>query len=103
MAADARYQAELAAAIRAQFPGCPAERAEAIALHRAATSRHDRDRVVDDDAVRAAVAASVLHVDTECDELLAAGIRRDEAQLKVQHRVDDVITAWRDGATLLEG
>lgn len=103
MAADARYQVELAAAIRAQFPGCPVERAEAIALHRAATSRHDHGRVVDDDAVRSAVTASVLHVDTDYDELLAASVGRDEAQLQVQNRVGDVIAAWRDGATLLDG
>lgn len=102
-AADARFQAELAAAIRAQFPGCPVERAEAIAMHRAATSRHDRDRVVDADAARAAVAASVLHVDTDYDELLASRIGRDVAQLRVQQRVDDGIVAWRDGATLLDG
>ncbi|BCI51632.1 hypothetical protein NIIDNTM18_09100 [Mycolicibacterium litorale] len=31
---DQRFQGEFAAAIREQFPGCPPERAEAIALHR---------------------------------------------------------------------
>ena len=33
---DVRFRSEFAAAIREQFPGCPADRAEAIALHTAA-------------------------------------------------------------------
>ena len=32
---EGAYQAELAAAIRLQFPGCPADRAESIARHAA--------------------------------------------------------------------
>ncbi|MDQ1546955.1 MAG: hypothetical protein QOH69_1859, partial [Actinomycetota bacterium] len=96
---DVRLAAELAAAIRAQFPGCPVGRAEAIASHAAARGsgrigRSAAGRVLDADAVSLAVAASVRHVDTGYDELLMSGVEREEARSQVGERVEDVLSGW---------
>jgi hypothetical protein len=58
---------------------------------------------LDADAVRLAVVASVRHVDTDYDELLMSGLDRETARVRVQQRVEDVIDAWRDGVTMLDG
>jgi len=97
----------IAAAIREEFPGCPSERAEAIALYTAvrARGRGRRRTVVPDvepDAVRSAVAASVLHVDTEYDELVTSGVDRESARERVLDRVEHVLSAWREGVTVLD-
>ena len=104
---DVRFQGEFAAAIREQFPGCPPERAEAIALHAAArgsgrVGRSAAARKLDPDAVRLAVAASVRHIDTGYDDLLMSGVDRDSARMQVFDRVEDVLNAWRDGAAMLD-
>ena len=64
---DERFRGEFAAAIREQLPGCPADRAQAIALHAAVrgsgrVGRSAAGRALDPDAVRLAVVASVRHV-----------------------------------------
>ncbi len=105
---DVHFQAEFAAAIREQFPGCPADRAEAIALHAAArgsgrVGRSAAGRALDPDAVRLAVIASVRHVDTDYDDLLMSGVDRESARDHVYQRVDDIVSAWRDGVALLDG
>jgi hypothetical protein len=94
---DVQFQAELAAAIRALFPGCSTSRAEAIARHAATrgTGRVGRTAAGDPDAVRLAVAASVRHLDTRYDELLMAGVDRETARRQVRKRVDDVLSDWR--------
>jgi hypothetical protein len=97
---DLRFQAELAAAIRTQFPGCPAGRAEAIARHAAVRGsgrigRSEAGQALDPDAVRQAVAASVRHIDTDYDELLMSGVEREDARSRVWDRVEDVLTGWR--------
>jgi hypothetical protein len=96
---DVRLAADLAAAIRTQFPGCPAGRAEAIARHAATRGsgrigRSAAGRALDPDAVRLAVAASVRHVDTHYDELLMSGVEREEARGQVGERVEDVLSGW---------
>lgn len=105
---DRSFRAEFATAIRAQFPGCPVDRAEAIALHAAAcgsgrVGRSAAGRALDRDAVRLAVVASVRHVDTDYDTLLMSGIDRESARAQVNRRVDEVIDAWRDGVVMLDG
>jgi hypothetical protein len=97
---DLQFQAELAAAIRTQFPGCPAGRAEAIARHAAVPGsgrigRSEAGQTLDPDAVRLAVAASVRHVDTDYDELLMSGVDREDARSRVWNRVEDVLNGWR--------
>jgi hypothetical protein len=41
------------------------------------------------------VVASVRHVDTSYDELLMAGVARDEARQRVQSEVQAVLDAWK--------
>jgi hypothetical protein len=99
---DVQFQAELAAAIRAHFPGCFASRAEAIARHAATRGsgrigRSAAGRSFHPDAVRLAVAASVRHVDTDYDELLMSGVDRETARRQVRERVEEVLSGWRDG------
>jgi hypothetical protein len=105
---DVRFRGEFAAAIREQFPGCPADRAEAIAFHAAArgsgrVGRSAAGRALDPDAVRLAVVASVRHVDTDYDALLMTGVDRESARGQVHQRVEDIVGAWRDGVALLDG
>ena len=104
---DVRFRSEFAAAIREQFPGCPVDRAEAIALHAAArgsgrVGRSAAGRALDADAVRLAVVASVRHVDTDYDALLMSGVDRESARARVHNRVEDVVNAWRDGVAMLD-
>jgi len=104
---DVRFRSEFAAAIREQFPGCPVDRAETIALHAAArgsgrVGRSAAGRALDADAVRLAVVASVRHVDTDYDALLMSGIDRESARAQVHQRVEDVVNAWRDGVAMLD-
>jgi hypothetical protein len=99
---DVQFQAELAAAVRAHFPGCLPSRAEAIARHAATRGsgrigRSAAGRSFHPDAVRLAVAASVRHVDTDYDELLMSGVDRETARRQVRERVEEVLSAWRDG------
>ncbi|MCV7281729.1 DUF2293 domain-containing protein [Mycolicibacterium flavescens] len=105
--ADVPGRDEVAAVIREQFPGCPVERAEAIALHTAARlggrGRQRRFVVkVAPDEVCEAVEASVLHVDTGYDDLLMSGADRDEARAQVADRVAAILSAWRDGVAMLD-
>jgi hypothetical protein len=79
----------MAAGIGRLFPGCPPERAEAIAR------QAGRKVAVDDEAVVLAVLASVRHEDTAYDELLMAGVPREEARERVQATVHRVMTRWR--------
>jgi hypothetical protein len=104
---DLRFQKEFGAAIREQFPGCPASRSEAIARHAGArgsgrVGRSASGRAVEPDAVRLAVAASVRHIDTDYDELLMSGIERQTARDRVRDRVEEILTAWRDGIAILD-
>jgi len=83
-------------------PGCPVDRAEAIALHAAArgsgrVGRSAAGRALEPDAVHLAVVASVRHVDTDYDDLLMSGVDRESARAHVHQRVEDVVSAWRDG------
>lgn len=104
---DVRFQGEFAAAIRKQFPGCPPDRAEAIAMHAAArgsrrVGRSAAARKLDPDAIRLAVAASVRHIDTDYDDLLMSGVERESARAEVFDRVEQILNALRDGVAMLE-
>ncbi|TMC01879.1 MAG: DUF2293 domain-containing protein, partial [Chloroflexi bacterium] len=79
------------------FPGCPPERAQAIARHAGArgsgrVGRSAAGRALDHEAVALAVLASVRHEDTPYDELLMAGVPRDQARDRVRGAVDRVVT-----------
>jgi hypothetical protein len=104
---DEKFRDEFANAIRAQFPGCPPARAEAIAYHAALrgsgrVGRSAAGRALEPFAINLAVAASIRHIDTEYDDLLMTGVDRDEARRAVLVRVDAMLNAWRDGLTALD-
>lgn len=82
------------------FPGCPAARAQTIARHAAASGsgrigRSAAGRALEDHAVELAVIASVRHEDTSYDELVMAGVDRDEARMRVRADDDRVLEQWR--------
>ena len=96
---DAQFQARFVAAILEQFPGCPAERAAAIARHTGQrgsgrVGRSHAGRAVDPEAVRLAVQASVRHQDTDYDLRLMGGEERIAARRHVEDLVDSVLAAW---------
>ncbi|MFB4314286.1 DUF2293 domain-containing protein [Actinomadura sp. 21ATH] len=99
---DVEFQGRLAAEIVRLYPGCPAERAEAIALHAGQrgsgrVGRTAAGRELDTDAVRLAVIASVRHLDTGYDAMLMAGVPRREARDRIRATVDAVLDGWRRG------
>lgn len=98
--ADAAFVDQLAAAIRAHYPGCPPERARAIAEHTAArgsgrVGRSAAARDLDPTAIDLAVTASVRHRETDYDALLMAGTGRSAARAAVRDEVTRVLDAWR--------
>ena len=100
---DTKFQARLAEQIRRIFPGCPAERASAIAEHTGLrgsgrVGRSAAGRALDDGAIVLAVAASVRHQDTDYDSLLMAGLPRDIARERVRPVIDRVLASWRTPA-----
>jgi hypothetical protein len=97
---DRLFQAKLAREIARQFPGCPADRAEAIARHAGTrgsgrVGRTAAARGLDPEAITLAVVASVRHEDTRYDELLMSGVDRAEARDRVRLDVDRVLATWR--------
>jgi hypothetical protein len=99
-AADESFQEELATEIGRLFPGCPAPRAAAISAHAAVrgsgrVGRSAAGRALDPDAVTRAVVASVRHEDTVYDELLMAGVPREEARERIRADIDRVLDDWR--------
>jgi hypothetical protein len=99
---DIQLQAALAAEIARMFPGCPAERAEAIARHAALrgsgrVGRSAAGRAAEPHAVELAVIASVRHRETEYDALLMSGVDRAEARDRVSGELDVVLERWRRG------
>lgn len=102
--AHVKFQARLAAEIRRLFPGCPAERAAAIARHTATrgsgrVGRTAAGRALDTDAVTNAVIASVRHDDTRYDTLLMSGVLRADARQQVRRDIDHVLDTWRGTGT----
>ena len=98
--ADVELRTRFAADIARLFPGCPAERADAIARHAAARGsgrigRSAAGRALQPSAIELAVIASVRHEDTAYDDLLMSGVDRADARERVSHEVDAVLGRWR--------
>jgi hypothetical protein len=99
-AADERFQQELAEQIGRLFPGCPQLRAAGISRHTGTRGsgrigRSAAGRALDPDAVIRAVVASVRHEDTAYDELLMAGMPREQARERIRNDIDRVLERWR--------
>jgi hypothetical protein len=98
--ADESFQQEIAEQIGRLFPGCPPPRAVAIGRHTGArgsgrVGRSASGRALDPDAVTRAVVASVRHEDTAYDELLMAGVPREQARERIRDDIDRVLERWR--------
>lgn len=101
-AEDARFAEAFAAEIRRLFPGCPAERARAVATHASVrgsgrVGRSAAGRALSEGAVTAALTASVRHLDTPYDRLLMSGVPRDEARRRIAAAVQTVLRGWSEG------
>jgi hypothetical protein len=99
---DIQLQAAFAAEIARMFPGCPTERAEAIARHAALrgsgrVGRSAAGRAAEPHAAELAVIASIRHRETDYDALLMSGVDRAEARDRVRADVDAVLERWRRG------
>lgn len=99
-AQDMELQTHMARGVARLFPGCPAERAAAIARHTGTrgsgrVGRTAAGRALDPEAIELAVAASVRHLDTPYDELLMSGLSRAQARERVLPEVELVLDRWR--------
>jgi hypothetical protein len=99
-AEDARFAEAFAAEILRLYPGCPADRARAMAGHASArgsgrVGRSAAGRALSEGAVISAVVASVRHVDTPYDQLLMSGVARHEARRRIAAGVETVLRGWR--------
>ncbi|MFF2203051.1 DUF2293 domain-containing protein [Streptomyces sp. NPDC058145] len=102
-AEDERFAAAFTAEIVRRFPGCPAERARAIAAHASArgsgrVGRSAAGRALTEGAVTSAVVAAVRHVDTPYDQLLMSGVPRYEARRRIAAAVTGVLREWAEAA-----
>lgn len=105
---DLELQTEMAAAITSLYPGCPSQRAQAIAQHAAIrgsgrVGRSTAGRALEHRALQLAVAASVRHQDTPYDALLMSGVDRTEARERVRETVNSVLAAWRGSPDEIQG
>ncbi|MEV5984220.1 DUF2293 domain-containing protein [Streptomyces sp. NPDC052051] len=99
-AQDTRFTEAFAREVRRLFPGCPAERARAIAAHTSVrgsgrVGRSAAGRALSPEAVSAAVRASVRHLETPYDRLLMDGVPRPEARRRIAEGVESVMREWR--------
>ena len=99
-AGDLDFGARLAKEIVRLFPGCPPPRAESIARHAGVrgsgrVGRSAAGRALDENAVTAAVVASVRHTNTAYDHLRMSGMGRVDARARVRPHIDRVLDSWR--------
>ncbi|ATL26927.1 DUF2293 domain-containing protein [Streptomyces formicae] len=100
-ARDVRFTEAFAAEIGRLFPGCPEDRARAIAAHAAErgsgrVGRSAAGRALSEGAVTAAVGAAVRHTATPYDRLLMSGVPRGEARRRIAPAVAATLRAWRE-------
>ncbi len=101
-AQDREHIAAFAQAVRDRFPGCPAGEERSIAEHacRKHSGRIGRTaaaKLLDEDAIRLAVAAHIRHHHTGYDDLLMEDGDRASARDEVAGEVDEVLARWRAG------
>ena len=91
---------QMAAQIKALFPGCPAPEAVAIAEHTARrgsgrVGRTASGRKLQEQALTLAVIAAIRHNHTNYDELLANGVDRASARDRIADRVGAILDQWK--------
>ncbi|MFD4597550.1 DUF2293 domain-containing protein [Streptomyces sp. NPDC058464] len=104
-AEDVRFTEAFATEILRLFPGCPVDRARAIAAHASArgsgrVGRTAAGRALSEGAVVSAVVAGVRHVDTPYDQLLMSGVPRYEARRRIARTVEAVLRGWEAGVEI---
>jgi len=93
----------MAESIRQMFPGCPPQESRAIAAHTSVrgsgrVGRTASGRALGEEALRAAVVASIRHRHTKydrLDRLLMRGFDRRDARDAVRDEIDRVLERWR--------
>jgi len=96
---DTAYVDEVTAALRAHFPGCPANEAKRIAEWTCQRSsgrvgRSAAAKELDPQALRLAVIAHIRHEHTQYDELLMRHGDRQLAREQVAGDIDEVLSRW---------
>jgi hypothetical protein len=99
---DVRFTDAFARNILRLFPGCPDDRAWAIAAHASVrgsgrVGRSAAGRALSEAAVVSAVRAAVRHTETPYDELLMSGVARHEARRRIASAVEATLATWREG------
>lgn len=97
---DQDFQKRFAVEIARLFPGCPENRAEAVA-HAAVrgsgrVGRSAAARELDPRTIELAVMASIRHEDTDYDQLLMSGVAREAARQQVGPMVRRRMEEWRN-------
>ena len=97
---DQVFVTRMAASIQQMFPGCPPAEAQAIAAHTSVrcsgrVGRSASGRALEEEALRAAVVASIRHRHTKYDRLLMKGLDRMDARDAVRDDIDRVLERWR--------
>jgi hypothetical protein len=97
--ADKKYIAQFSIQIRMQYPGCPAQEAEAIADHACQkysgrVGRSSAAKAFDAKTIELAVKAHVRHKHTYYDQLLMKGWERTEARSAITEKLDQVMREW---------
>ncbi len=100
--ADDQYVKKFGEQILAQFPKCPLDEADSIALHACAKysgriGRSAAAKVFDAQAIELAVRAHIRHVHTGYDRLLSRGLERSDARSAVADEVSRIVDRWSDG------
>ena len=98
-AGESTYVAAVTAAIRTQFPGCPADEAAQIAAwtcgkHSGRVGRSAAAKQFDGQALRLAVVARIRHEHTRYDALLMDGVARDAARQCVWSKINEILGRW---------
>jgi hypothetical protein len=96
---DVVFSGKFTAEIKRLYPRCPDGRAEEIAAHAAVrgsgrVGRSAAARVLNPEAIRLAVVASIRHLDTDYDDLLMSGVPRELARERIRPAIDRVLAAW---------
>lgn len=97
---DAELVKQMQELILTEFPGCPMDEANQIAVHTAErgsgrVGRSAAGRRLDPRAIRLAVIAQIRHQHTEYDELLMNGVERQMARDQIRETQDRVIRKWK--------
>jgi hypothetical protein len=97
---DEKYIESFAHRIRDMYPGAPAGREMAIAVHACRkysgrVGRSSSAKALDAEAVKLAVVAHIRHVETDYDVLLTKGYERYEAREQVRPQVEELLDQWQ--------